>query len=162
MYVKSNANWVIGTYMGIGFRTNNYNIGWHDKGRKTTASGFIQNTSGSDIIEFNGEYTGTTMPVGTYVCEAFAAEAMPFPIGKWHLYSDNEWHYIETYFGNGESWDGSTDYSWVTFPYVTDYITIIPNYYTNDGTVPIKFADIRIEDIGDKRCENKICFKKFD
>ena len=168
MKVKSNANWVNKTGTRIGFRT--YNQGYNDVGTfgnyTSYSTGIVSGITGSDTVLFNVPYTGATIAAETYVVESLDGGYYPYPIGKTKLPTDNTWKYVEGYFGGDIVWDGDgsvTSYSYALSKN-TDYIRLRLNHYTNDGTVPIKFCDIRIEEVGTygdgERHENKIQFIK--
>ena len=172
MQVSSNANWVVKDYSKVGFR--NWNDGWNKLGTfgsLVSSNGIVDGTSGNNIVLFKNSYTGDTMPVGTYVVESYDGGTYPYPINKNGLPTDNTWKYVEGYFG-GEgfsgSWEGNVvDTQWPSLPKDTDYILLYLNIYTNNGSVPIKFCDIRIEEVGTvmgdgSRNENKIQFIKHN
>ena len=72
MKVKNNANWVDMAYGSLGFRTSS-NTGYNDKGtwNPNGSSGSIAGITGTDTINLKTAYTGTTMPVNTYVVEKY-------------------------------------------------------------------------------------------
>lgn len=158
MTVKSNANWGTYSYSKIGFRTNS-NKSYNDKGVSNGyngSTGLISGVSGSTIVTFNTAYTGTTMPTNTYVVESFDGSTYPYPIMKAQLPTDNSWTYVEGYFGDKSLWDGAGT-GWANIPFETTHVMLYLNIYTNDGTVPIKYSDIKIEPVsGNGRYENKI------
>jgi hypothetical protein len=170
MTVASNANWVTREYSAIGFRNKWYGPSYNNVGQFTNSSaGVIKGVSGSNIVTFKTTYNGDTIPAGTYVVESFDGGAYPYPIGKENLPTDNTWKYVEGYFGADMSaWMGNTDINggWSALPADTDYIMLGLNLYNNNGTVPIKYCDIKIEQVGTygdgERNENKIQFKKHN
>jgi hypothetical protein len=78
------------------------------------------------------------------------------------LPTDNTWKYVEGYFGASGLWDGNNNIGqWGNLPADVNYIQLYLNIYSNTGTVPIKFSDIRIEPVSAGtlgRAENKIDF----
>lgn len=158
MTVKSNANWGSYNYSRLGFRSNSYqswNNGGTGQGYDGT-TGFIAGVEGSTIVKFNTAYTGTAKPVNTYVVESYDGGTYPYPISKSQLPTDNTWKYVEGYFGAINLWDGAGG-NWSNIPFQTTDIMLYLNIYSNTGSVPIKYSDIKIEPIsGDSRHENKI------
>lgn len=167
MTVASNANWKARSYSRVGFRSNYYSSSWQDKGVSNVynnSTGLISGTSGSTIVTFNTAYTGSTMASGTCVVEAYDGGVYPYPFGKGNLPTDNTWKYLETTFGtNNSMWDGSSSGGWVTIPSGARYMKFGLNLYTNTGSVPIKYSDIRITPVirDNGRMENKIAFKHY-
>lgn len=164
MTVSSNANWVDRNYSGVGFRSNQYNYSYNNLGGMfNSTTGLIKGISGSNTVLFKTPYTGATITAGTYVVESYDGGNYPYPIQKSNLPTDNTWKYVEGYFGaNGAMWDGRGG-GWSALPFNTSYIKIVLNLYSNTGTVPIKFADIKVEEVGTmdgERNNNKIEFKK--
>lgn len=159
MTVKSNANWKTYSYSRLGFRSNNYKS-WNDQGVSNgynNATGLIQGIEGTTIVKFNTAYTGPNKAVNQYVVEAFDGGTYPYPISKSMLPTDNTWKYVEGYFGAKTLWDGSVGSPWSSLPFETTEIMLYINIYSNTGTVPIKYSDIKIEAIsGNGRNENKI------
>ena len=162
MTVKSNANWGTYSYSRLGFRSNS-SISYNDLGLSNgynNSTGLIQGIEGSTIVKFNTAYTGTAQPVNRYVTEAYDGGTYPYPISKNQLPSDNTWTYVEGYFGANDLWDGnSASGQWHNIPFNANYIQLYLNIYSNNGTVPIKFSDIRIEPISTgvlSRVENKL------
>lgn len=158
MIVKSNANWTIYNYSRLGFRSGAY-ASWNDGGigpGYNGSTGFISGVEGTTIVKFNTAYTGTTKPVNTYVVEAFDGGTYPYPISKGQLPIDNTWKYVEGYFGAANLWDGAGG-AWSNIPNQTTEVMLYLNIYNNNGTVPIKYSDIKIEPVsGNGRYENKI------
>ena len=161
--VASNANWTSNrTYSELGFR--NWAYSYNNLGSQfhtTPITGIVSGTSGTNIITLKQAYTGTTRPVGTYVVEGYAGGTYPYPVEKSDLPTDNTWKYVEAYFGQANaSWDGNdANGTWWAIPKDARKLILGLNISANDGTVPIKFADIRIEPVagaGCSRCENKI------
>ena len=164
--VASNANWSAYNYSRLGFRSGGtwgmrtYNdIGTSDGYNGST--GIVKGTSGSNIILLNTAYTGSTIPSGTAIVESYDGGTWPYPIGYGDLPTDNNWKYVEGYFGVADKiWRG--DGSWDGIPAEARELYIYLNIYANNGTVPIKYADIRIEPVaggGGDRHENKIQFE---
>lgn len=121
----------------------------------------------STTLTLKTPYTGTSQLSGTPICYGATAAQYLYLLYKSDLPTDNTWKYFERYFGvDGKVWDGGTSkLSWEGIPYNTTRMQLMLNYYTNDGTVPLKFSDIRIEEVGvtgNGRQEQKIQFKKFD
>ena len=168
MSVSSNANWIDRSYSKVGFRENIYKDSWNTKGSSNSNSqtGLIKGVSGSNIVTFKIPYSGSTIPSGTVVVESYDGGTWPYPIGKDNLPTDNNWKYVEGYFGSEDAqWDGSSNAGWLALPSDTTHITLALNIYGNNGSVPIKYADIKIEEIGTtdgERHLNTIQFKKFD
>ena len=165
MTVANNANWVVKDYSGLGFRT--WNKSYNTEGEFwNSQTGVVSGVSGSTIVNFKLPYKGNTMKAGTYVVESYAGNNYPYPIFKEALPKDNTWKYVEGYFGDDIFWRGSTTWGWIGLPAATDYIEVRLNIYNNNGTVPIKFSDIRLEQVGKfgdgERYENKIRFKKHN
>lgn len=168
MSVKSNANWVDTAYGSAGFRSNVYTAAYNDRGNShaSVTAGQIQGVSGSDKVLFKTAYSGATIPSGTVVVECKDGSKFPYPTNKNMLPTDNTWKYIEGYFGGDNvTWDGeSANNNWEALPSQTTCIKFALNIYTNDGTVPIKYSDIRIEEVGrydGERHEKKIQIKRF-
>lgn len=164
MKVASNANWVARSYSNVGFRsaiTSYHNLGAAYNGQ----TGMVSGVSGTDIVLFNIAYSGSTMPVNTYVVAGYDGSNYPYPIQKSMLPTDNTWKYVEGYFGRANvMWDGN-DYSgaWYGIPFSAATFQVVPNMYTNNGTVPIKYSDIRVEIVsgtGISRNQNKVSFSK--
>lgn len=153
MTVANAASWAVETYSRIGFRSGPayYMKSYNDKGTFPTSqvtAGYISGKDGN-VVNFASAYNGAAMPAGTVVVESFDGGNYPYPILKSQLPTDNEWHYVEGYFGNSGStytWDGATSSGgWPGIPGDTRYIKLCLNIYTNNGTVPIKYSDIKIE-----------------
>ena len=159
MTVKSNANWRASSYSRLGFRSNSYKS-WNDQGLSNGyngSTGLIQGIEGTTIVKFNTAYTGPNKAINQYVVEAFDGGTYPYPISKGMLPTDNSWKYVEGYFGAKALWDGSVGTAWGNLPFETTDIMLYINIYSNTGTVPIKYSDIKIEAIsGNGRNENKI------
>lgn len=167
MIVSKNNNWVEKSFSCVGFRT--YNCGYNDIGdfeNKPAETGVISGVSGNTIVTFKTPYTGETIPTGTYVVESYHGGTYPYPIMKKQLPTDNTWKYVEGYFGNDTVWDGASSNGWLGAPADAEYIEIRLNLYTNNGTVPIKYCDFKLEEIGNngnaERNENKIQFLKHN
>ena len=164
MKVKSNANWAAKNWSNVGFRSSI--ISYHNLGLAANGeTGMISGVSGTDTVTFNVAYSGSTMPVNTYVVMGYDGSNYPYPIQKSMLPTDNTWKYVEGYFGRANvMWDGN-DYSgaWYGVPFSAATFQVIPNMYSNNGTVPIKYSDIRVEAVegtGISRNVNKISFSK--
>ena len=147
MTVESNSNWSSYSYSRLGFRSSRYNRSYNDVGTShgyNGSTGLVKGTSGSNIVTFNTAYSGNTIPAGTCVVESFDGGTWPYPIQKGNLPTDNTWKYCEGYFGSQDSlWEGNGT-GWSAIPAQARYMAIYINIYTNDGTVPIKWSDIRV------------------
>lgn len=162
--VASNANWRTYAYSYLGFR--NYYRSYNDIycARWTKpVDGIVAGVTGSNIINLRGAYTGTTIANGTYITEGYDSSTYVYPITKAMLSTDNTWKQITVYFGTKDTlFDGNSSLGdWACIPYDTVKMYFAPNIYTNTGTVPIKYADIRIEPYEGStlhRFEKKICF----
>ena len=101
----------------------------------------------------------------TWVVESYNGANWHYPIQKSALPTDNTWKYVEGYIGLDRTnfWDGEDSYgSWGGIPNITAYMKIKLNQYSNDGTVPIKYSDLRVEPIltgSTARKEEKIQIK---
>lgn len=169
MSVASNANWADVSYSRAGFRTSQWIGSYNDLGasHSSVATGSISGVSGSNIVTFKSAYTGSTKKSGTVVVESRSGGWYPYPISKSNLPSDNTWKYVEGYFGKeGVSWDGASEYSaWDAIPSDVTHITLALNIYTNDSSEAIKYADIKIEELGTldgERHLDTVQFKKFN
>jgi hypothetical protein len=169
MTVASNANWADVSYARAGFRTSQWVGSYNDLGESHSpvAAGSISGVSGSNIVKFKSAYTGSTKKSGTVVVESRSGGWYPYPISKSNLPSDNTWKYVEGYFGQeGISWDGYSEYSsWDAIPSDVTHITLALNIYTNDSSEAIKYADIKIEELGTldgERHLDTVQFKKFN
>lgn len=167
MTVASNANWVDTAYSSAGFRSSQYVSAYNDLGNSHTAvtAGQIAGVQGSNIVLFKTAYTGATIPSGTIVVECKDGGKFPYPHSKAMLPTDNTWKYIEGYFGGDNvTWDGaSKNNAWEALPSQITYIKFALNIYSNNGTVPIKYSDIRIEQVGKydgERHEKKVQIKR--
>ena len=144
MTVSSNANWTIRTCK-LGFRSNDTKS-YNDLG--TSSSIAVSNKTGTTVINFSSAYAGTAIAVNKYVVEAYDGGSYPYPIQKTSLPTDNEWTYVEGYFGKNSLWNGAvTSGSWQNIPFDVRKMRLVINYYTNTGTVPIKYCNIKIEPI---------------
>lgn len=167
MQVSSNANWVDRSYSRVGFRSSQYYDSWNTVGTSNgnSSTGLIKGTSGSNIVTFKIPYSGSTIPKNTIVVESYDGGTWPYPIQKGNLPTDNNWKYVEGYFGaDNVAWDGGS-WGWEAMPSGATHIGLALNIYGNDGSVPIKYADIKIEECGlndGERHMNIIQFKKFD
>lgn len=144
--VASNSNWASRSYSRLGFRSSIYNVSYNNIGTShgyNGSTGLIKGTSGSNVVTLNTAYSGSTIPAGTCVVESYDGGTYPYPIQKDKLPTDNTWKYVEGYFGaQGELWDGAG--SWNAIPADMRYIRLYMNIYSNNGSVPIKYSDIRI------------------
>lgn len=164
--VKSNVNWAETSHSLLGFRSFAYKS-YNDKGTSNgnSTAGLISEISGTTIINLKIAYSGATQPINTYVCECYSGSTYPYPINKAQLPTDNTWKYVEGYFGGegGVLWDGNNaEGAWAYLPADATEIALYLNLYRNNGTVPIKFSDIRIEPISTEslnRLEQKIQIK---
>lgn len=160
MTVKSNANWSAFANSRIGFRSSRY-ISYNNVGTSNSngGAGMIDSISGNNIVNFKIAYSGDTRAVNTWVFESYAGSGYPYPIQKGQLPTDNTWKYVEGYFGANTLWDGASATGWAGLPADVTQIQLYINIYSNNGTVPIKYSDIRIEPISTgsfNRYENKI------
>lgn len=169
MTVSSNSNWGACSYSRVGFRSDFYYTSYNDRGVSNGyngSTGLISGVSGSNIITFNTAYTGSSMPSGTVVVESYDGGTFIYPIGKDNLPTDNTWKYVEGYFGmNDILWDGSdSNGPWYAIPAGVRYASVYINIYSNDGTVPIKYSDIRVTpyQYSNGRMEEKVSIKCYD
>lgn len=168
MKVTSNANWKAISYSRAGFRNDFYKSCYNDMGQshKAVEAGEISGISGSNIVTFKTPYTGSTIKKDTCVVESKSGSTYPYPVVKNNLPADNTWKYVEGYFGkDGIAWDGVTTSGWEALPSGTTHIGLVLNIYKNNGSVPIKYADIKIEELGTldgERHLDMVQFKKFD
>lgn len=172
MQVASNANWIDKTWSRIGFRNSTWSSSWNDLGTSSGngSTGVIAGTSGSNIVTFKVPYDGVNRPVGTCVVEAYDGSSFMYPIDKSMLPTDNEWKYVEGYFGstsNNLLFDGATANgaaAWAGLPAETTHIGLELSHYENTGSVPVKFCDIKIEPVSDisSRHEQKIQINEVD
>ena len=148
--VASNENWKSSDYSLIGVRSSKTTVSYHDLGIVTNGStGIVDNVEGSTVVNLTKAYTGETIPAGTVVCEGRDGGNYPYPVGKPNLPTNNEWKFVSGTFGADNAiFDGNYTKGWGGgIPFDTTHIKIALNLYNNDGTVPIKYADIRIEPI---------------
>lgn len=162
--LTSGANWVVKNYSRLGFRKSSWSSSYNDDGTSNTVSstGLIQSVSGNTLT-LAAAYSGANKPAGTVVVESYDGGTYPYPVNKSMLPTDNTWKYVEGYFGgtNNASWDGATasnGASWAAIPAEAAYVSLRLNLYTNNGSVPIKYSDIRIEPVSQSfnRAEKKI------
>jgi len=150
MTVQNNANWTSGrTYGRIGVRNNMYSSDHNDyatpSGAANGSASFISGITGNNTVNFVKAYSGDTIPSGKIVVESYDGGTYPYPISKGDLPTDNTWKYVEGYFGSANTlWDGASNVGWIASPAKATKIILYLNLYTNTGTVPIKYADIRI------------------
>lgn len=160
MTVASNSNWASRSYSRLGFRSSIYNVSYNNVGTSNGyngSTGLIKGTSGSNIVTFNTAYSGSTIPAGTCVVESYDGGTYPYPIQKGSLPTDNTWKYVEGYFGSQEAlWDGAG--SWNAIPADARYVRLYLNIYSNNGSVPIKYSDMRIVPVSSEngRMEKKV------
>ena len=160
MTVASNSNWASRSYSRLGFRSSIYNVSYNNVGTShgySGSTGLISGTSGSNIVTFNTAYSGSTIPAGTCVVESKDGATYPYPIQKDNLPTDNTWKYVEGYFGSQEAlWDGAG--SWNAIPADARYVRLYLNIYNNNGSVPIKYSDMRITPVtaDNGRLEKKV------
>lgn len=137
---------------------------------KNINDGMIGNISAitdSTTITLTNAYSGSTIPKGYGVVNCYAGGVYPYPFTKVVLPTNNTWKYLETYIGNETIFDGNDAYSWNSYiPIGARKMRFLLAYYDNDGTVPLKFSDIRIEPVGRlttgaERYENKIAMKHY-
>ena len=159
--VKNNTNWAAKANSKLGFRS--AYISYNDKGTSNGngSTGMVAGITGSTTINLNTAYTGTAMPVNTYIVESYDGGNYSYPIQKASLPTDNTWKYVEGYFGKADTlWDGNDNIGvWGAIPFNTTTVTIRLNVYTNNGTVPIKYSDIRVEPVSGtvgQRCIDNI------
>lgn len=169
MTVSSNSNWGAFSYSVVGFRDSFYYSSYNDRGTSNGyngSTGLISGVSGSNIVTFNTAYTGSTMPSGTVVVESYDGATWKYPVSKKDLLTDNTWKYVEGYFGaNDTLWDGDDSYgSWSAIPANARYASVCINICNNDGTVPIKYSDIRVTpyQYSNGRMEEKVSIKCYD
>ena len=145
MTVSSNANWTVRTCK-LGFRSDQYRS-YNNLG--TSSSIAVSGKTGTTVINFSSAYSGAAVDAGKYVVEAYDGGTYPYPIIKSQLPTDNEWKYVEGYFGQNDSlWFGAvTSGSWQNIPSHVKQMKLQLNLYTNTGTVPIKYCNIKIEPI---------------
>lgn len=165
--VVSNSNWVIKNYSYLGFRKSIYYSGYCDATGYTNyrtgedsvsgssfystiaSTGVVTGTSGSNIILLNRPYSGTkNVPSGTTIVEGYSEMQYYYPFSKSDLPKDNTWKYLSKEFGiDGCTWDGAGG-GWSSIPMTARYLEIVPTLYKNDGTAPIYYSDVRLEEIG--------------
>lgn len=169
MTVDSNSNWGTYQHSKIGFRNDFYYSSYNDRGTSNGYNGYtglISGVSGSNTVTFNTAYTGSTMPSGTVVVESYDGATWRYPVSKEDLPTDNTWKYVEGYFGvNDVLWDGdNSNGSWYAIPAGARYASVLINIYSNDGTVPIKYSDIRVTpyQYSNGRMEEKVSIKCYD
>ena len=144
MTVNSNTSWTIRTCK-LGFRSNDKKS-YNDLG--TSSSIAVSGKTGTTVVNFSSAYSGATIAANKYVVEAYAGGTYPYPIIKSQLPTDNEWKYVEGYFGQNSLWNGAvTSGSWQNIPFDVRQMRLQLNLYTNTGTVPIKYCNIKIEPI---------------
>ena len=157
--LTSASNWVVKNNSFLGFRSSTTSKSYNDLGNSNGngSPGMIDSVSGN-VVTLKTAYTGTARAANTIIVEAFAGSTYPYPISKSQLPTNNEWKYVEGYFGANTIWDGRGG-AWAGMPFDAAYIKLRLNIYANTGTVPIKYSDIRIEPVipgGKDRYEQKI------
>lgn len=164
--LTSVANWAPRSYARLGFRSNMYTSSWNDLGSWTSggSTGCVSSVNTStNTVTLTSAYTGPNRASGTVIVEGYDGGTYVYPIGKGNLPTDNTWKYVEGYFGvDGQTGDGSG--GWGAIPGDVDSIALCLNLYSNNGTVPIKYCDIKIEQIGKQgghKLENKIQIEKL-
>ncbi len=162
VHLKSVNNWTV-RIVNLGFRSNGGKT-WNDKG--TTAQNTITSIdTTNNTITLQNAYTGTAMPVNTYVVESYPSNTYPYPIDKSKLPTNNEWKYVEGYFGSNNTVWGGSGGGWSGIPAEATHIQLNLNIYANNGTVPIKYSDIKIEQVSPSaghRYEQKIQIKEVN
>lgn len=160
--VASNANWATHAYSRLGFRSTDQNS-WHDKGsfNNNGSTGIVDGVTGTTVINLKNAYTGSTIASGTWIVEGYSGSNRPYPLLKADLPTNNTWKYVEYYIGRANYiWDGNDTYGqWGGIPLDAVSLQLRLNIYQNTGTVPIKYADIKIEAVdgtGTYRNEDKI------
>ena len=169
VYLNSVNNWVVRSYSRLGFRNNEYSSCYNDKYTWNDGSGSAGVVTAVDTnaktITLRSAYSGTAMPAGTVIVESFDGGTFPYPIGKGSLPTDNTWKFVTGYFGvaNGLTDGAGGDWSG-GIPSGVRSIKLQLNLYTNTGTVPIKYSDIRIEQVSissGNRYDKKILLKEY-
>lgn len=169
--VASTSNWTKGDVYGVGFRTTGsgtWGMGSKNWNNSDIMAGNISEITDSTTITLTDAYLGTTVPKGYAVVNSYAGGWYPYPFGKWSLPTDNTWKYLETYIGGEFIYDGNDAYDWNSYiPIGARSMRFLLAYYANDGSVPIKFSDIRIQPVGRtttgaERYENKIAMKHYE
>ena len=168
-YLNSVNNWVVKNYSRLGFRNNEYTSCYNDKYTWNDGSGSAGVVTAVDTnaktITLRSAYNGTAMPAGTVIVESFDGGTYPYPIGKGSLPTDNNWKLVTGYFGiaNGLSDGAGSDWSG-GIPSGVRSMRLQLNLYSNNGTVPIKYSDIRIEQVSissGNRYDKKILLKEY-
>ncbi len=166
--VNSTSNWTAGSLYGVGFRSSSNGWAMTSKNLNDGMIGNIGEITDSTTITLAKAYSGSTIPKGYSAVNSYAGGVYPYPIGKGNLPTDNTWKYIERYIGSEFIFDGSDAYDWNSYiPIGARKMRFLLAYYKNDGTVPIKFSDIRIEPVGKltagaERYEDKIAMKHYE
>lgn len=161
-------NWVARSYSRIGVRTGSSvaqdRNSYISNSYSVDTSGLIAGNDGNVTVNLKEAYTGKTITKGSVVVESYDGGTYPYPFGKGNLPSDNTWKYVETTFGRADDsyaiWDGRSTGGWKGIPAYAQFLTIQLNLYTNNGTVPLKFADVRLTPVSSSkgRAESKIVF----
>ena len=153
--LNSGNNWVSRAYSFLGFRKSQYSSSYNDytvpNSQGNGSTGMIKSVSGN-IVTLNLAYNRDPVPAGTVIVESFDGSTWPYPISKGMLPTDNTWKYVEGYFGKANTtWDGSGG-NWSDIPLAAVKMKLCLNLYANTGTVPIKYADIRVEPVTISAC----------
>lgn len=161
-------NWVARNYSRIGVRSGSSvaqdRNTYISNGYSVNTTGLISGNDGNVTVNLKEAYTGKTLPADTIVVESYDGGTYHYPFGKSNLPTDNTWKYIETTFGKADDtyaiWDGRSSEGWKGIPAYAKFLTIQLNLYTNNGTMPLKFADVRLTPISSSkgRDESKIIF----
>ena len=166
IYLQSVANWTVKNYSSLGIRSNWYQSTYNDVLTYSNGSGGIVGSvdTANNKVTLTKAYSGNTIASGTTIVESFDGGNYPYPISKGMLPTNNEWKYVEGYFGKANSlcdgagggWTGGT-------PTAARWMKLTLNLYKNTSTAPIKYSDIRIEAVSNAaghRHEKKIQIKK--
>lgn len=173
--VASNANWKKRNYSYIGVRGSGRTWGRPCVNSATYSTytsfteGSVSGVSGNDTILLAKAYSGPTLAVGTVIVESYAGNTYRFPFSSIRLIDADTWNYAEFYIGNpGTIYDGSDNIDYNNFtgiPFSATSLHFYLNIYTNNSSNPIKFSDIRLEEVSNsphsERRENKLQFKVY-
>lgn len=168
VYLNSVKNWEIRSYSNLSFRESYYAT-HHQFSYSNGSKGLISSINTTDnSITLAKPYSGDTVAAKTWVVEGQDGGAYPYPIGKNSLPTDNTWKYVKGYFGHdGAVGDGATTGGWGETAIPLDVVSckVLLNIYGNDGTVPIKYANIKIEQVGKQgghKLDNKIQIQRLN
>lgn len=165
LHVKSTANWTTSrTHGKVGFRS--AHSSYNDKGISPG------NGSNCTIIEVDATNKTITLDrecnvaaaINTYIVESFDGGTYPYPIQKGALPTDNIWTYVEGYFGAANAPADGAGTAWGGIPADAARLRVGLNLYKNTGTVPIKFCDIKIEQVNSSagsRQQKQILLEKY-